>query len=64
MQGAVLLRPGATATPEALIQHCRAQIGGYKVPKKIHISLEELPKSGPGKIAKAQVRARYLEGEA
>ena len=64
VQGAVLLRPGATTTPEALIQHCRAQIGGYKVPKKIHISSEELPKSGPGKIAKAQVRARYLEGEA
>ena len=64
VQGAVLLRPGATTTPEALIQHCRARIGGYKVPKKIHISPEELPKSGPGKIAKAQVRARYLGVEA
>ena len=60
VQGAVLLRPGATASPDELIRHCRARIGAYKVPKKIHISPKELPKSGPGKIAKAQVRARYL----
>ncbi|MCJ0764896.1 class I adenylate-forming enzyme family protein [Variovorax terrae] len=43
-----------------LLQHCRARIGAYKVPKQIHIAREPLPKNGPGKIATAQVRAQYL----
>jgi long-chain acyl-CoA synthetase len=47
--------------PEALIAHCRNLIGGYKVPKAIAISVEPLPKSGPGKIAKTVIRAAYLE---
>lgn len=47
--------------PEALIAHCRGLIGGYKVPKAVQISTEPLPKSGPGKIATAIVRARYLQ---
>jgi acyl-CoA synthetase (AMP-forming)/AMP-acid ligase II len=48
-------------TAEALIVHCRELVGGYKVPKVIHISIEPLPKSGPGKIATATLRAHYLQ---
>jgi long-chain acyl-CoA synthetase len=48
-------------TAEALIIHCRELVGGYKVPKMIHISADPLPKSGPGKIATATLRARYLQ---
>jgi long-chain acyl-CoA synthetase len=48
-------------TAEALINHCRELVGGYKVPKMIHISTDPLPKSGPGKIATATLRARYLQ---
>jgi long-chain acyl-CoA synthetase len=47
-------------TSEGLILHCRGLIGGYKVPKEIEISPDPLPKSGPGKIATAKLRARYL----
>ena len=48
-------------TAEALIIHCRELLGGYKVPKMIHISAEPLPKSGPGKIATATLRTQYLQ---
>jgi long-chain acyl-CoA synthetase len=57
----VVLAPGAIATPDALIGHCRGLIGGYKVPKVIEISPEPLPKSGPGKVAKALLSAPYWE---
>ena len=52
---------GNGLTAQALIAHCRQLIGGYKVPKIIHISADPLPKSGPGKIATATLRERYLQ---
>jgi long-chain acyl-CoA synthetase len=56
----VVLNPDTTATGDALLVHCRALIGGYKVPKRIAIAADPLPKSGPGKIAKTLVRENYL----
>jgi long-chain acyl-CoA synthetase len=47
-------------TGDALLIHCRGLIGGYKVPKRIAIVSDPLPKSGPGKIAKTLVRENYL----
>ena len=49
-------------TPEALIAFCRERIGGYKVPKAIELRHEPLPKSGPGKVLKRELRAPYWEG--
>lgn len=40
-------------------EHCRAHIAGYKVPKKIDVRTEPLPKSGPGKILKRALRDPY-----
>lgn len=57
----VVLREDSAATTEELTVHCRALIGGYKIPKSIEVWGEELPKSGAGKIEKAVVRKRYLE---
>jgi long-chain acyl-CoA synthetase len=48
--------------PQVLIEHCRAHIAGYKVPKGIAIQQEPLPKSGPGKVLKRELRAPYWEG--
>jgi acyl-CoA synthetase (AMP-forming)/AMP-acid ligase II len=39
-----------------LRDHCREFIAGYKVPKRIEVRLEPLPKSGPGKILKRALR--------
>jgi long-chain acyl-CoA synthetase len=43
----------------ALIAHCRGQIAGYKVPRSVELRAEPLPKSGPGKVLKRELRAPY-----
>jgi long-chain acyl-CoA synthetase len=45
-----------------LRDHCRSAIAGFKVPKAITIQVDPLPKSGPGKILKRQLRAPYWDG--
>ena len=48
--------------PAALIRFCREHIAGYKVPKAIDIRDEPLPKSGPGKVLKRDLRAPFWAG--
>jgi acyl-CoA synthetase (AMP-forming)/AMP-acid ligase II len=47
--------------PDELRAHCRTSIAGFKVPKRIELQTEALPKSGPGKIQKRQLRAPYWD---
>lgn len=54
--------PREEVTPEELIEFCRQHIAGYKLPKAISLSAEELPKSGPGKILKRKLREPFWEG--
>ena len=60
----VVLRPNAQASEEDIISFCRNKIAGYKIPKSIEFSSEALPKTGPGKIAKRQLRDRYWQDRA
>jgi len=55
---AVVPVPGATLGEEDLIAHCRAHIGGYKIPRR-YVFLGELPKSAMNKILKNELRATY-----
>ena len=55
----VVLKPGATVTAEPLIVHCRQFLAGYKIPRRIEFSAEELPKSGSGKILKKSLREQF-----
>ena len=48
--------------PQDIISFCKEHIAGYKVPKGIDVQQEPLPKSGPGKVLKRQLRAPYWEG--
>ncbi len=48
--------------PQDIIRFCREHIAGYKVPKGIDIRQEPLPKSGPGKVLKRELRAPFWEG--
>ena len=48
--------------PAELIAFCREYIGGYKVPKGIDVQHVALPKSGPGKVLKRELRAPFWEG--
>ena len=45
-------------TQDELMDFCRGKIGGYKIPKEIHI-VESLPKSAMGKILKTELRSKY-----
>lgn len=54
----VQLKAGKTATAEALIEHCRERIASYKKPRHVHL-VAELPKTGTGKIMKAELKKRY-----
>lgn len=54
--------PREHVTPDELIEFCRKLIAGYKLPKAITLSSKELPKSGPGKILKRELRAPFWEG--
>jgi len=55
---AVVLRDGAAVDADALIDHCKQQLARYKAPKRVWF-LDELPKTGSGKITKAALRERY-----
>jgi fatty-acyl-CoA synthase len=51
----VALRPGADATPDALIAHCREQLARFKVPKDVTF-VEALPRNPSGKVLKRELR--------
>ena len=50
----VELKPGAKATAEELVAHCRKHLAGFKVPKAVVFG--ELPKTSTGKIQKFELR--------
>ncbi len=53
----VVLRADATATPDKLIEHCRAQLAKFKVPKDV-LFVDALPRNPSGKILKRELRDR------
>ena len=55
---AVVLRPGRQATADELISHARKNLARYKAPRGIYF-MEELPKTGTGKITKKELRERF-----
>ncbi len=54
--------PRTDVTERELIEHCRASIAGYKVPKQIELRTDPLPKSGAGKVLKRELREPYWAG--
>jgi long-chain acyl-CoA synthetase len=54
--------PRAPVSEEELLAACRAAIAGYKLPKRIELRSEPLPKSGAGKVLKRELRAPYWAG--
>jgi long-chain acyl-CoA synthetase len=58
----VVPRPGQAVDAVNLIAFCREHIAGYKVPKQIDLRSDPLPKSGPGKVLKRELRAPYWAG--
>ena len=53
----VVLKQGAGATADELIEHCRARIASYKKPRHVHV-FDELPRTGTGKVVKQELKRR------
>ena len=51
----VVLNPGAGTDGAALVEHCRAHLAGFKVPKALHL-MAELPRNPSGKVLKRALR--------
>ncbi|MGQ0804137.1 MAG: class I adenylate-forming enzyme family protein [Actinomycetota bacterium] len=50
-------------TPEELVGHCEQHIASYKVPKQVEVRDDPLPKSGPGKVLKRELREPFWAGQ-
>jgi long-chain acyl-CoA synthetase len=55
----VVMQEGAVLDTDRLVEHCREHLAGYECPKSIDVWDTELPKSGVGKILKAELRAAH-----
>ncbi|MCG5434192.1 acyl-CoA ligase FadD12 [Mycobacterium sp. MYCO198283] len=55
LHGFVVLRDGASVTPDDLRGHVRSNLANYKVPREITI-LDELPRNSTGKIVRKELR--------
>lgn len=59
----IVLKPGMRATAEDIMEHCRAHIAHFKVPRSVDFYEGALPKSGSGKILKRELREKYWAGQ-
>lgn len=59
----IVPREGNEIESAQVLAYCRERIAGYKVPKGLDVQLEPLPKSGPGKVLKRELRAPHWEGQ-
>ena len=53
----VAVRDGVTATADDLIEHCRARLAKYKVPKAVTF-VDALPRNPSGKVLKRELRTQ------
>jgi len=56
VKAVVVPKAGAALTAAEVIEHCRALLADYKVPRQVDIRAEELPRSRTGKINKEVLR--------
>jgi fatty-acyl-CoA synthase len=57
----VVLRPGAVATEEELIEFCRARLAHFKAPRSVELR-DGLTRTATGKLQKYKLREPYWEG--
>lgn len=57
----IALKSGFKATEEEVIEFCKDRLAGYKKPKSVEF-MDELPKTGSGKIYKKALRDKYWKG--
>jgi malonyl-CoA/methylmalonyl-CoA synthetase len=55
---AIVPKPGASLTENAVIGHVRRRLANFKVPKRV-IFVTELPRNAMGKVLKGELRSAY-----
>ena len=59
----IVPRAGANLTAEAVLEHCRTQIAGYKCPRSVEFRDTPLPLSGAGKVLKRELREPFWKAD-
>lgn len=54
----IVVKPGEEVSEEGIIEFCREHLAHFKCPRSVDF-LDELPKSGAGKILKRELRTKY-----
>lgn len=57
----VVLREGASATAEEIMEFCKGKLAGYKRPRSVDF-IPMLPRNPSGKVLKRELRKPYWEG--
>jgi long-chain acyl-CoA synthetase len=57
----VMLREGTSADEQELLDHVSARLASFKVPTRLRISDEPLPRNAAGKFLKRELRRSELE---
>ncbi len=60
----IVVKKDPELTEQALLEHCKKNLTGYKVPKFIQFRTEPLPKSNIGKILRRELREPVAEAVA
>ena len=58
----VVRQPGASLTPADVMTFSREHLAGYKTPRSVDF-VDELPRTGSGKVLKRELRAPYWATE-
>jgi acyl-CoA synthetase (AMP-forming)/AMP-acid ligase II len=61
VQAVVVLKPGVSVAETDLIEHCKAQLAGYKCPKAVEF-WESIPTTPVGKILRKDVKKTFWQG--
>ena len=61
MKALVVLAPGASATEQDIIDHCRSKLAHYKCPKSVEFR-DVLARTATGKLQKFKLREPYWQG--
>ncbi|UDY35234.1 class I adenylate-forming enzyme family protein [Dermatobacter hominis] len=57
----VMLRDGASATEEELLEHVAERLAAFKVPTRLRVTSEPLPRNAAGKFLKRELRRSEVE---
>ena len=56
----VVIKPGCELAPETIIDHCKANLAKFKVPKAVEF-IDILPRNAAGKVLKRELRATFVQ---